>query len=512
MNPQIEWLFNAASRNGMGLLFWSWQALALLGCVWLGVKLFRVRTPAIRHQVWLIGLIAVATAPLWGAAASKLRLPGSFPAPPYQLLQWTPPPFRNIETSGEPSGTIHKTSSPSLSLLKTKAMSALFFLWMLGAAVKSAQLLSEWRRLRRIRSRSTPTQPHELGCPDLELRGAELRLSTEIRSPFTAGVFNLMILVPADLAAWTSPEERKAILQHEQVHIDRGDTWINVLTNLMGVLFFFHPMVRYAIRRLGIEREIACDDRVVDQGADAASYAECLCKVAERCILRSGSPCGVHGMALLSAKDILEGRIEMILNQDRVRIVARQWRYVALSALLIAGVASLLVPTQSIKPGHAQTALNDGDAPPPPPPPPLPPTLSLSVVRGENPPLRNIQTPVLNLLHDLAVASMNRDSDFFVQFLDDSYEEIGPNGEVLDKAGAIAEVQKTGYEIKQFDFFNLRVFANPLGAFATFLGSAGVIVDGVESTIEYRYTVNFVRKDNEGPMTIAAMHVSSIKE
>ena len=42
------------------VLVWSWQAAVLLACVWAGLKIFRVKSPALRHQVWLFALIAIA--------------------------------------------------------------------------------------------------------------------------------------------------------------------------------------------------------------------------------------------------------------------------------------------------------------------------------------------------------------------------------------------------------------------------------------------------------------------
>lgn len=126
------------------------------------------------------------------------------------------------------------------------------------------------------------------------------------------------------------------------------DLAVNVLVNIVGALFFFHPMVRYASKRLGLEREIACDDRVVNAGMDPANYAENLYKVASRCILSSRTHEDVHGLTILSAREILERRIEMILNEDRVRFVAKQWRYLVFSALLIGGVVWLLIPARTV--------------------------------------------------------------------------------------------------------------------------------------------------------------------
>src|SRR5262249_4873701 len=161
------------------------------------------------------------------------------------------------------------------------------------------------------------------------------------------------------IAGWTEVEERRAIIRHELAHVERRDTLVNLFLNALSVLFFFHPMVRYTCRQLRLEREMACDDRVISSGSDAVTYAEGLLKVAEHSISSSWSPSSVHGLALISAKHILERRIEMILNKDRARVIALRWKYLILPVTLIALVAWLLLPSRLTKPGLAQQVASD---------------------------------------------------------------------------------------------------------------------------------------------------------
>ena len=68
MNGELEF----AKVGATWLLTWSWQALLLLGVVWLMLKLSRVKAPVVRHQLWLVGLLAVAALPLCSFVASPL--------------------------------------------------------------------------------------------------------------------------------------------------------------------------------------------------------------------------------------------------------------------------------------------------------------------------------------------------------------------------------------------------------------------------------------------------------
>ena len=185
---------------------------------------------------------------------------------------------------------------------------------------------------------------------DVEANSVRFRLSPEIQSPTLCGLFRPTILLPADIISWTTPAERQAMVQHELAHIERWDALANLFQTTVQLVFFFHPLVWYACRQLSLEREIACDDSVVRCGAIAEVYAESILKVAERTLARSH----VHQLALFSAKQTLERRLDMILTNDRMRATTRQWRYMIAPAMLIAIAAWVLVPTGPTRSSLAQ--------------------------------------------------------------------------------------------------------------------------------------------------------------
>ena len=371
MNAPTEWLITAAGQGAAGLLVWSWQATVLLLCVWAGLKIRRAKSPALRHQVWLFGLIAVAALPLCAKLAQR------FPAlrPSGATLRYAPVMSYVIEAprvviEAEPLAPAQAPPAvrPAIPTAKTSIVRPLLFtIWLIGALVVTARLLMSCIRLRRIREGAPPVRPTDLVYSENEalMTGKiSLRLSPDIRSPLLTGVFRPVILLPADIVAWTTPAERAAIIRHELAHVAHRDPVVNLFQTALQVIFFFHPLVRYACRQMSLEREIACDDRVVSLGASAATYAESILKVAERSVVADPAFNGRHQLAFISHKQILKRRIEMILNNDRTRVVARQWRFLLLTAGLIAFVVWLLIPGSNLKSGLAQRQAERGASKP----------------------------------------------------------------------------------------------------------------------------------------------------
>jgi beta-lactamase regulating signal transducer with metallopeptidase domain len=367
MNAPINWLIANATWGAAGLLVWSWQAMALLALVWLALKICRMKSPALRHQVWLFGLGAVAMLPLSSIAIQRFpSLQSASPIlnsvieAPSVIIDFAPQaPVQTLsETAPEKASAVFPTTPPVKPAGKNPIVRPLLFAaWMIGALIALARVMKNHIGARRALKRARAIRPADLGCDEsmvsmtgvLMTSKVRLWLSTEIHSPILFGVFRPIVLLPADIADWTMPAERAAMIQHELAHVERRDPLINLFQTALSVIFFFHPLVRYACRQLILEREMACDDRVVASGVAAEVYAAGILKAAERSVIAVGSPGGAHQLALFSAKQILERRLEMILNTNRARMIVHQWRYLVLPIALIAAAGFLLIPRYSAK-------------------------------------------------------------------------------------------------------------------------------------------------------------------
>ena len=75
----------------------------------------------------------------------------------------------------------------------------------------------------------------------------------------TYGTRRPTLVLPASADAWTD-DRRRAVLLHELAHVARRDCFVQRLTSLACALYWPHPGVWWAARRLRTERELACDD------------------------------------------------------------------------------------------------------------------------------------------------------------------------------------------------------------------------------------------------------------
>ena len=172
-------------------------------------------------------------------------------------------------------------------------------------------------------------------------RRVALLKSHRRRMPMTWGVMRPRLLLPEVSEAW--PEERRrVVLLHELAHAWRWDYATNLVTRLACAVWWFDPLVWLAARQMAAERERACDDIVLNQGAKPAEYAEQLLEIAAG--LRPGGWTECAGIAMARPTK-LEGRLRAILDANRNR--AALTRAAVFFALLV--LTAILIPVAMMK-------------------------------------------------------------------------------------------------------------------------------------------------------------------
>lgn len=260
---------------------------AVLAVTALAVFLLRHAAAATRHLVWSAGVAAAVALPLFAAV---------LPAVP--LL----PPALAARASAPVESAPHAGDLP-LALL----------VWIGGTIAMALRAAVGDLHVRRLAARARPVTDREWLRLFEEARGdlglarrVRLLASSEISVPVTFGMVSPVVLVPADVRGWPERRKRFALL-HELAHVERFDAVTQILARLACALHWPNPLAHLAARAMRIERERACDDRVLACGAMPSEYADDLLQIA----------CEARGPALaleMSRPSRLEGRLLWVLD------------------------------------------------------------------------------------------------------------------------------------------------------------------------------------------------------
>ncbi|MFH0911870.1 MAG: M56 family metallopeptidase, partial [Planctomycetota bacterium] len=240
--------------------------------------------------------------------------------------------------------------------------------WALFSAVLAGWLVCfRAERLRRLARAGMAGEelPAWVRAP-LQDAAARLRLQRLPRVVLTdaagsAGVFGIarpVLLLPSALRSMPS-EALEHVLLHETAHLKRGDLWMNAVQTLLHVLFWFHPAVWLAGRRLRHLREVCCDATVA-------------------AVLREHTP--AYGRTLADAAAVLSsvkgryalGFLGLFESSSRLRqrleyLKRPGWKHARLHAASAAAVAALMLacvlPMAAPKAGEKDTAGQTVNAP-----------------------------------------------------------------------------------------------------------------------------------------------------
>jgi bla regulator protein blaR1 len=230
---------------------------------------------------------------------------------------------------------------------------ALLLAWIAGALAVMARLVAGTARVWLLTRRAQGVESSWIALA--RTLATRLRLRRRVRifktdrisMPMTWGVTRSTVLLPKEANKW-SMECRWIVMAHELTHVKRRDCLMQALAQLACAVYWFNPLVWFAAWRLRVERELACDDHVLEAGAKASDYASHLVEIAssfgaDNC----GSPVAV-GMACSH----LESRVRSILDPN-----ARRRGVNGLKVALAAVTAAVLTaPLAMLRPWGSASA------------------------------------------------------------------------------------------------------------------------------------------------------------
>jgi bla regulator protein BlaR1 len=301
-----------------------WQSTVVAAIAWLLVLTLRNNPARTRYWVWMIASLKflvpfslLVTAGEW--ARSFIAAPIQKPALAAMMEQVALPfpQTQSFAAAGPAAVSNHAMFvAPILIALWACGSLALAFCW--------------WRKWRRIRIAVWDASPRPITM------GVPMLSSSLLFEPGVFGIIRPVLLLPEGILDRLTPAQLDAVVAHEMCHVRRRDNLTFAIHMVVETLFWFHPLVWWIGARLVEERELACDEAVLQSGNEAEVYAEGILNV---CKFYVESPLAcVSGV---SGSD-LKKRIVRIMTEK----VARRLdlgRKLLLGAVGLAAVAAPLV-------------------------------------------------------------------------------------------------------------------------------------------------------------------------
>ena len=273
--------------NGLGryVVTWSLQLVALIGFLWILLQFDRRHRPELRYRLLMLTLVLGLLLP-W----ISLRIGGLWWTTQIKQV-WLEPGAATSIAVPKPDSARLQLSTTSVSTAATpdttRSISAtpymiIGLLWCAGIVIAATRRLQQHRRLAKIVKEASVLPPAHAGYES----SLPILLSSEVSIPmlWSYGWLRPVILLPRNIAEWSTAEERATIIRHETIHFHRKDHWVSKLEELIRTILFFHPLARWLCRKLDIERELICDREVLRLGSDPDSYARTLLAVAQHAV------------------------------------------------------------------------------------------------------------------------------------------------------------------------------------------------------------------------------------
>ncbi len=219
---------------------------------------------------------------------------------------------------------------------KLRLPHALLVGWATGGALFLLPVIVGLWQIRALRRSASPWLHGQSVAEALALdadihRHVQVLLHEALPGPMTCGVVYPAIVLPADAEKWAAEDLNRAIV-HELEHVRRGDWVTRCLARVTCAVYWFHPLVWIAWRKLALEAERSCDDAVLRR-SEATAYADQLIGIARRMSRAESSP-----LLAMANRDDLATRVDAVLDRCQ-----RRGRAGTFSVVLAGAIAAALV-------------------------------------------------------------------------------------------------------------------------------------------------------------------------
>ena len=167
----------------------------------------------------------------------------------------------------------------------------LLVIWEIGIFLMILLICRSLKRLRTIEQSALPLQNKQVKVI-FQNCIAESGIKKEIpvystaflKSPVTVGFIKPHIYIPIHLISDLHQADMRFMILHELQHYRYKDALIGHIMNLIGILYWFNPLIWYSLKEMRCDREIACDCSVLQllNETDYEAYGNTLINFAEK--------------------------------------------------------------------------------------------------------------------------------------------------------------------------------------------------------------------------------------
>ncbi len=320
-----------------------WQSTFFVGMAALLALLLRKNQARIRYWLWMAAsakflipfslLVSLGSHLLWPTHAIAPRTTA------YVAIEQMGQPFLEVTAPNTPMAI--PAAQPPASHVPIRIVTPMLTaVWLIGFITMMSFWCVQWRRISRlVRSARPLIEGREVDLLRKAERAARLPRSVPLLSsgnsmePGVFGIIRPVLLWPEAIARQMDDAHLESVLAHEVCHVQRRDNLTSAIHMLVEAIFWFYPVVWWMERQLVKERELACDEAVLQLGNEAAVYAESILNV---CKFYTESP--VACMSGVTGSE-LKQRIARIMSRQGVRkLDLRRKATLALACVLAVGV------------------------------------------------------------------------------------------------------------------------------------------------------------------------------
>ena len=149
-------------------------------------------------------------------------------------------------------------------------------IWIASALAMFMRLIS---RIRRESAETPIAVPGGEMTSSFVADGIPVSFDNRHPAPAVSGVLSPHILLPMGIDRLLNQREFHAVLLHEVAHARRRDNLIRLFYEISLCAFWFHPVIWLAGARMGLHRELSCDESVIRR-AHGEALVSALAKLA----------------------------------------------------------------------------------------------------------------------------------------------------------------------------------------------------------------------------------------